>query len=142
MIGKVKTECVVCFPSLEVLGSNPVHLWSSFPDVFVTTDVHNEACLPPPTKRSIIDGDHITIDHHNGQIVIQTSQASDSSHLVIQTTQPNGVVVPFSPMEQIEELDVVASYCYDDDAASPEKALGIDLQNGQGSSSQRQLMGK
>ena len=100
-----------------------------FPDVFVTTDVHNEACLPPPTKRSVIDGDHITIDHHNGQIVIQTSQ-------------PNGVVVPFSPMEQIEELDVVASYCYDDDVASLEKALGIDLQNGQGSSNQRQLMAK
>ena len=106
------------------------HFVTSFSDVFVTTDIHNEACLPPPTKRSLMDGDHITIesiDAHNGQIVIQTTSSN---------------VVPFSPMEQIEELDVVASYCYDDDVASLEKALGIDLQNGQGSSSQRQLMAK
>lgn len=35
----------------------------------------------------------------------------------------------FSPMEQMEELDVVSAYCYDDDVASLEKALGIDLQD-------------
>jgi hypothetical protein len=45
-------------------------------------------------------------------------------------------------MEQIEELDVVASYCYDDDVACLEKALGIDLQNGSSTSNQRELMAK
>ena len=98
-------------------------------DVFVTTDVHNSAGLPPPTKRSLLSVDDLTLDDHN--IVIQTTQSTN--------------VVPFSPMEQIEELDVVASYCYDDDVACLEKALGIDLQNGQGgasASNQRELMAK
>ena len=103
-----------------------------FSDVFVTTDVHNSACLPPPTKRSMLSAEqnqHITLEHHNGQLVIQTTQA-------------NGI--PFSPMEQIEELDVVASYCYDDDVACLEKALGIDLHNSAraGSSNQQELLAK
>ena len=105
-----------------------------FSDVFVTTDVHNSACLPPPTKRSMLSAEqnqHITLEHHNGQLVIQTTQA-------------NGIAVPFSPMDQIEELDVVASYCYDEDVACLEKAFGIDLQNssGAGSSNHRELMTK
>jgi hypothetical protein len=66
---------------------------------------------------------------HAGQIVIETSQS-------------NAVMVPYASMEPIEELDVVASYCYDEEVASLEKALGIDLQNGQGSSSHRELMAK
>ena len=90
----------------------------------MTTDVHNSAGLPPPTKRSLLDVDgehHVTLQHHDGQLIIQTSEA-------------------FEPMEQIEELDVVASYCYDEDVASLEKALGIDLQqqNGGGNTSGQQ----
>jgi hypothetical protein len=75
---------------------------------------------------SVDESDQLTLEHHN--IVIQTTQSTN--------------VVPFSPMEQIEELDVVASYCYDDDVACLEKALGIDLQNGSSTSNQRELMAK
>lgn len=101
-------------------------------DVFVTTDIHNTAGLPPPPKRSSIFVDsnsHITLDNHSNQIVIQT-------------TQSNGVVT-YSPMDQIEDLDVVTTYCYEDEVACLEKALGLDLQDGTGSGpNQRELMAK
>ena len=78
----------------------------------------------------------MSLDEGDEHITLQ------NGNLIIQTTQANGI--PFSPMEQIEELDVVASYCYDDDVACLEKALGIDLHNSSraGSSNQQELLAK
>ena len=53
----------------------------------MTTDIHNTACIPPSAKRS--------------------TTASALQHPPPMPTSS----VPFSPMDQIEELDVVAAYC-------------------------------
>ena len=50
-----------------------------------------------------------------------------SSQPVVTAAAAGSVI--FSPMEQMEELDVASAYCYEDDVASLEKALGIDLQD-------------
>ena len=69
---------------------------SFFLDVFVTTDIHNAACIPPSAKRP-------------------TNNTTTTTNLQQQqTTAPPQQLgtVPFSPMDQMEELDVAAAYCY------------------------------
>ena len=61
-----------------------------FSDVFVTTDIHNAACIPPSAKRP---------------------NNSSNSSLQQPQQQPPPQPLPFSPMDQMEELDVVAAYC-------------------------------
>ena len=71
--------------------------------------------------------------HHQQQQQHYPYPSSSSSGAAYPPQQQpqHGTVVPFSPMEQMEELDVVAAYCnYEEDVASLEKALGIDF-NGQ-----------
>jgi hypothetical protein len=63
-------------------------------DVFVTTDIHNTACIPPPTTSK-----RPNLHHAASQPQIQPM---DPSH------HPGSV--PFNPMDQIEEIDV-AAYC-------------------------------
>ena len=58
----------------------------------MTTDIHNTACIPPSAKRPSTAATSVT---------------------TTATTIPQQIAnVPFSPMDQIEELDVVAAYCY------------------------------
>ena len=66
-----------------------------FLDVFVTTDIHNAACIPPSAKRP-------------------TNNTTTTTNLQQQQTAPPQQLgtVPFSPMDQMEELDVAAAYCY------------------------------
>ena len=56
----------------------------------MTTDIHNTACIPPSAKRP----------------------STAATTAVIPQQQQQIANVPFSPMDQIEELDVVAAYCY------------------------------
>ena len=56
----------------------------------MTTDIHNTACIPPSAKRP----------------------STAATATVIPQQQQQIANVPFSPMDQIEELDVVAAYCY------------------------------
>ena len=63
-----------------------------FSDVFVTTDIHNAACIPPSAKRP------------NNVLQPQQPPHTHGQPLTAST-------VPFSPMDQMEELDVVAAYC-------------------------------
>ena len=58
----------------------------------MTTDIHNTACIPPSAKRP--------------------STGAATTTTVIPQQQQQIANVPFSPMDQIEELDVVAAYCY------------------------------
>ena len=57
-------------------------------------------------------------------------------------TSASGTPTIFSPMEQMEELDVVAGYCYDEEVANLEKALGIDFQDTTGNPAQKELIAK
>ena len=57
----------------------------------MTTDIHNTACIPPSAKRP---------------------STAATTTTVIPQQQQQIANVPFSPMDQIEELDVVAAYCY------------------------------
>ena len=60
----------------------------------MTTDIHNAACIPPSAKRPT----------NNTTTNLQQQQ---------QTAPPQQLgTVPFSPMDQMEELDVAAAYCY------------------------------
>lgn len=96
-------------------------------DVFVTTDIHNTACIPPSAKRPT------------------PSSSATSASSVLQMTSGTGPV-PFSPMDQIEELDVfcggynsasagtaasaastTASNSVSVEVDSLEKALGIEF---------------
>ena len=60
----------------------------------MTTDIHNTACIPPSAKRP------------------STAATTSVTTTVIPQQQQQIANVPFSPMDQIEELDVVAAYCY------------------------------
>ena len=76
-----------------ILGAT--QFYSFFLDVFVTTDIHNAACIPPSAKRPT------------------NNTTTTATNLQQQTAPPQQLgTVPFSPMDQMEELDVAAAYCY------------------------------
>ncbi len=86
------------------------------------------ATVTPHAKRQALAADAV---HVHGQ---QQQQQPQQSHQ--QQHQP----AIFSPIEQMEELDVVSAYCYgDEDVESLEKALGIDFQD---PNMQRELLAK
>ena len=74
-----------------------IQFCSFFLDVFVTTDIHNAACIPPSAKRPTNN----------------TTTTATNLQQQQQTAPPQQLgTVPFSPMDQMEELDVAAAYCY------------------------------
>ena len=63
----------------------------------MTTDIHNAACIPPSAKRPTNN----------------TTTTATNLQQQQQTAPPQQLgTVPFSPMDQMEELDVAAAYCY------------------------------
>ena len=78
----------------------------------MTTDIHNAACIPPSAKRPTNNTTSTTAAN------LQQQQQ--------QQQQPQQLAtVPFSPMDQMEELDVVAAYCYPPTVSKNLKKSGI-----------------
>ena len=87
-----------------VLVTN-IAFFSLFSDVFVTTDIHNAACIPPSAKSSRSSTAVACTPPTSSSSSTTTTVLHHPHHPLPQTS------VPFSPMDQIEELDVVAAYC-------------------------------
>ena len=87
-----------------VLVTN-IAFFSLFSDVFVTTDIHNAACIPPSAKSSRSSTAVACTPPTSSSSSTSTTVLHHPHHPLPQTS------VPFSPMDQIEELDVVAAYC-------------------------------
>ena len=81
------------------------YFFSLFLDVFVTTDIHNAACIPPSAKSSRSSTAVACTPPTSSSSSTTTTVLHHPHHPLPQTS------VPFSPMDQIEELDVVAAYC-------------------------------
>ena len=115
---------VLLFPHNKMTKKVLFHYLLFFTDVFVTTDIHNTACIPPSAKRP----------------TPSSTATSVSASTVLQMTSGASGPVPFSPMDQIEELDVFcggysnstvtatsAASTASTEVDSLEKALGIEF---------------
>lgn len=118
---------LVSFP--DNTSSAPIYHLPHLPHPHIHPLQHQH---PPPAKKFHLSPPTTSVTY--------LRQSEHTPTITVATSSASGTSVPFSPMEQMEELDVVAAYCYDEDMDNLEKALGIDFQDP--SAVQRELMAK